>query len=100
MTAYQFQFYAVDGRRPAFSFADCADDAQAVLAAMTELRSHATCDGVEVWREDELIAALEGGLADPIVRRPRAYVENRQTAASRRPKFFQGPGEPCPTASD
>ena len=59
MNAYQFQFYAGDGARPGFSFAECETDTAAFDVAVAELSKRDTCRGVEVWKGEHMIARLE-----------------------------------------
>jgi hypothetical protein len=59
MVEYQFQFYRPDGRRPAFTFAECRNDTEARRRAVRELAEHTTCHGVEIYRGPDLVGRLE-----------------------------------------
>jgi hypothetical protein len=63
MRIYQFHFYNPKGAYPALDFVDCPDDRMARRKAFNQLRQHATCQGVDVFDGDRLVARVER--ADP-----------------------------------
>lgn len=71
MRIYQFHFYNPRGAYPALDFVDCLDDGTAKREAFSQLRHHRTCQGVDVFDGDRLVARVE---------RPRQPAQARPTA--------------------
>ena len=56
MAVYTYYLLNGDGSVPGFEFDQCRDDVEAQLRAMEVLARRPERSGVEIWRDDRLIA--------------------------------------------
>lgn len=83
MSGYTFYFHRPDGKVPAFDFADCRDDHEALRAAMRLLDAHSTAERVEVFNGERIIgvAGRSESRVSGALRRMSASIDRSQPAA-------------------
>ena len=74
MSLYQLLFYTPDGAYPMLDLSECADDGAAMGEALSRLRQHGSCKGVDVYEEDRMVARLK---------RPNGFAPSRAPALRR-----------------